>query len=162
MSSFARDRYVCIQNGCVRATRKRAAYTVLVALLTCLGLSGCNKGPAGLVPVSGKLTLDGKAWPRFGQINFSPVKPAEGHPVLPAMARVNDDGSFTILTPDAPGLLPGEYNIAVRCMLEARDERHRGKSAIPERYGSPQTSGLKVTIAEGSKPVVLNLDLQSK
>jgi hypothetical protein len=130
--------------------------------LACLGLTGCNKGPAGLVPVSGKLTLDGKGWPKYGQINFSPVKTVEGHPVLPAMARINDDGTFAILTPAAPGLVPGEYNIAIRCMLEASDERHAGKSAIPERYGNPRTSGLKVTVAEGSQPIVLNLDLKSK
>ena len=40
--------------------------------------------------MSGKLTLDGKAWPKYGQINFSPAKPAEGRPNLPAMARIND------------------------------------------------------------------------
>ena len=142
--------------------RKSAVSLAVLLLLTCVGLGGCNNGPAGLVPVSGKLTLDGKAWPKFGQINFSPVKPIEGHPVLPAMARVNDDGTFAILTPSAPGLVPGEYNVAITCMKEAADERHAGKSAIPDRYGSPRTSGLKVSIAEGSKPVVLNLDLQSK
>jgi hypothetical protein len=141
--------------------RKSAAYLAALLLLACIGLGGCNNGPAGLVPVSGKLTLDGKAWPKFGQINFSPVKPIEGHPVLPAMARVNDDGTFAILTPAAPGLVPGEYNVAITCMKEAGDERHAGKSAIPEHFGSPRTSGLKVTIAEGSKPVVLNLDLKS-
>ena len=162
MKNLVRDLPVCMRSDRDWFGRKSAVSIAVLTLLACIGLSGCNRGPAGLVPVSGKLTLDSKAWPKSGQINFSPVKPAEGHPVLPAMARIKEDGTFEILTPDAPGLLPGDYNVAVTCMKEAGDDRHAGKSAIPGRYSSPRTSGLKVTIAEGSKPVVLNLDLKSK
>jgi hypothetical protein len=55
-----------------------------------------------------------------------------------------------------------DYNIDIFCMREAGDEHHAGKSAIPERYKSPLTSGLKVTVVEGSQPVLLNVDIKSK
>ncbi len=114
-----------------RGGRSATARLAVLGLLAGVGMTGCNRGPAGLVAVSGKLTLDGHAWAKTGQINFSPVKPAPGHPILPAMARVNQDGSFAILTPAAPGLMPGEYSAAVRCWETSPDDRHAGKSAIP-------------------------------
>ena len=131
-------------------------------LLACLGLTGCNNHPAGIVPVSGKLTLDNGAWPTSGRISFSPLKPMPGHPVLPAAAKINDDGSFTIATEVAPGLVPGEYGVAIQCWKDAPDEKRAGKSAIAKKYGSPLTSGLKVTVDEGAKPIVLNWDIKSK
>jgi hypothetical protein len=144
------------------AKRSPAATLAVLALAAGVGLMGCNRGPAGLVPVSGKLTYDGGAWPKAGQINFSPVKPLPGHPVLPAMARLNEDGSFAIQTPSAPGLVPGEYNVAIQCWLEPPEDRRAGRSAVPNRYNSPQTSGLKVAVPEGSGPIVLNWDIPSK
>jgi len=138
------------------------ANTAFLALLICVAMTGCNRGPAGLVAVSGKLTLDGGPWPRQGQINFSPVKAAAGHPILAGMARVNADGSFSIQTPSSPGLLPGEYEVAITCWLNAPDDRHAGKSAVAERFNHPQTSGLKVTVPEGSAPIQLSWDIASK
>ena len=149
------------------ALRGLPAIAVLPILLACLGLNGCNNSrPAGVVPVSGKLTLDGGAWPRHGQITFSPLKPAAGYPTLPASARINDDGSFAITTEIAPGLVPGEYGVAVTCLAESseqwHDEQHASKSAIAARYRSVMTSGLKVTVAEGAKPIFLTWDIKSK
>ena len=142
----------------------RVAFSVcaILALVACAGLSGCNRSPAGIVPVSGKLTLDSSPWPKQGQISFASVKPAPGHPVLPAVAKIDPDGSFAIKTTAAPGLVPGEYNVAIQCWQEAPDEKHAGKSAIADRYRRPQTSKLTVTVPEGSPPIYLNWDIKSK
>jgi hypothetical protein len=142
--------------------RCAATALTIVALACFAGVSGCNRGPAGLVPVSGKLTLDGGAWPKAGQINFSPVKAEKGHPILPAMARINEDGTFEIKTEAAPGLVPGQYNAAILCWLESPDDRGGGKSAVADLYRSPLTSGLKVDVPEGSPPIKLNWDIKSK
>jgi hypothetical protein len=157
-----------VVSGSARTVRKKtgalrpAACLAWVALLACIAVTGCNRGPAGLVEVSGKLTLDNGPWPKQGQISFSPVKAAAGHPILVGMARVNADGSFSIQTPSSPGLVPGEYNAAVLCWLEAPDDNRAGKSAVAERYQHPQTSGLNVTVPEGSAPIRLNWDIKSK
>lgn len=142
---------------------RRATAALIVTALACLAtVSGCNRGPAGIVPVSGKLTLDGGAWPKAGQINFSVAKAEAGHPVLPAMARINEDGTFEIKTSAAPGLVPGHYNAAVLCWLESPDDYHGGKSAVANRYRSPLTSDLKVDVPEGSPPIHLTWDIKSK
>jgi hypothetical protein len=135
--------------------------TTTLAIFVLVGgvaVSGCNRGIPGLVPVSGKLTYKGGPWPRKGSINFSPVL-TEGKKLLPAMAHVEEDGSFVVKSADTPGMRPGEYLVTIRCWLEAPDESKSGKSAIPDKYSSPQTSGLKLTVPEGSGPIVQNWDI---
>ena len=145
-----------------RHLRTSVAFWAILPLLAAAGLGGCNRGPAGLVPVSGKLTLDGGPWPKQGVISFAPLNPAPGHPVLPGVAKIEPDGSFAIKTEVAPGLVPGEYLVAVQCWLDAPDEKREGKSAIAERYRNPQTSELKVSVPEGSGPIKLSWDIKSK
>ena len=143
------------------AGRRVTATLAIVALVASFALGGCNRVP-GLVSVSGKLTYDGGPWPKKGEIIFSPVAKTGDHPQLPAMAHVMDDGSFVAQTADSKGMMPGEYNTVIRCWLEPADEHHAGKSAIPERYGRPLTSGLKLTVPEGSPPMVVDWDIKSK
>jgi hypothetical protein len=81
---------------------------------------------------------------------------------LPAAAKIKDDGSFTVATPDAPGLVPGEYGAAIMCWKDPPDERHAGKSAIAARYNNPMTSELKVKVDDGAKPIFLSWDIKSK
>jgi hypothetical protein len=138
------------------------AIVTITCLLGSLALSGCNNYPAGLTPVSGKLTLDNKPWPKEGRVYFTPIKPLQGHPSLPAAARINPDGSFTVGNPASPGLVPGEYGAAIICATGESDEHHAGKSAVAARYASAETSGLKFTVDEGAKPIVLNWDIKSK
>jgi hypothetical protein len=143
---------------CLRAK----AAIALVILLGCFAWSGCNRGIPGLVKVTGKLTYDGGPWSKKGQVLFSPVKAAGDRPLLPAMAHLNEDGTFTVRSSTSNGMMPGEYNAVIRCWLVAPDDRHAGKSAVPQRYGSPLTSELKVTVPEGSKPIFVNWDIKSK
>jgi len=144
------------------AVRCVTAIVVVLALTGSLSLSGCSKSVPGLVPVSGKLTKNRGPWPKKGAINFTPLSTSAEHRVLPGMAHLEEDGSFTVLTPSGNGLMPGEYMAVVRCWLEGGDEHHAGKSAVPAIYGSPQTSPLKVTIPEGSGPIVLDWDIPAK
>ncbi|MGO9108795.1 MAG: hypothetical protein ACLP9L_06140, partial [Thermoguttaceae bacterium] len=109
-----------------------------------IAVDGCNRGISGLVPVSGKLTYNGGPWPKTGSINFSPL-PVEGKKLLPAMAHVEKDGAFVVKSADSLGLRPGEYLVTIRCWLETPSDNESGKSALPERYSSPNTSKLKLT-----------------
>ncbi len=144
--------------------------TTTLAIFVLMGgiaVSGCNRGISGLVPVSGKLTYNGGPWPKKGSINFSPVL-VEDKALLPAMAHVEEDGSFVVKSADSLGMRPGEYLVVIRCWLEGpgggENSRHKtsGKSAIPERYSDPRESGLKLTVPEGSGPIVLNWDIPSE
>jgi hypothetical protein len=146
-------------NAAGRRVRERLA---ILALSGCIALGGCHSGGIpGLVSVRGKLTYAGGAWPRKGEILFSQTNKVGTGPVLPAMAHINDDGTFVVQTFDAMGMTPGEYTAIIRCWLDAPGEGRKGKSAIPQRFGSPQTSGLNVTVPENSGPINLDWDIPS-
>ena len=73
-----------------------------------------------------------------------------------ASAPIRSGGSFTAT------LLPGDYDVAVRCV--AADESAESaanwaepKSLIPEKYTDAKTSGLRVTAASGMQPIKLDL-----
>jgi hypothetical protein len=154
------------------AAANRGAKTVLAifAVAGFLVVGGCNHGISGLVLVSGKLTSDGGPWPKRGSahsswsITFSCTKKEGSHPTLPAEAHIDEDGSFVVQTSDSKGMMPGEYVASIRCWIDdpSEDRSNKGKCAVAELYRRSQTSPLKVTIPEGSGPVVLNWDIPSK
>jgi hypothetical protein len=134
----------------------------LLMLSCAAGIAGCRKS-AGLVPVQGKVTLNGGAWPKAGTINFTPFKPAENFPAQPGTAHFDKDGAYAAKTGDALGLLPGEYRIAVFCWEKDSDDIHPGISSLPEKYANPSESGLTLKIEPGqSGPVIWNYDFPSK
>jgi hypothetical protein len=132
----------------------------LVALLVCFAAGGCDHGIPGLVSVSGKLTYAGGKWPKTGEILFSRDQGAGK--VLPAMAKINEDGTFVVMSSNSTGIAPGDYTAVIRCWLEAPNERrHESKSAVPARYSSAQTSPLKLKVPESSPPIRLDWDVPS-
>jgi hypothetical protein len=152
------------------AGRYAKAILAISALLGVIVVSGCSRGIPGLVPVSGKLTSDGGPWPKRGSahsawsITFSCTKKVGDHPTLPAEAHLNEDGSFVVQSSSSMGMVPGEYVASIRCWLEdpAEDGTNKGKSAVAEQYRRTQTSPLKVSVPEGSGPIVLDWDIPSK
>jgi hypothetical protein len=156
--------------GKTAAGRYAKAILAISALVGVIVVSGCNHGITGLVPVSGKLTSDGGPWPKkvsghsAWSITFSCTKKAGDHPTLPAEAHLNEDGSFVVQTSSSMGMAPGEYVASIRCWVEdpSEDGTNKGKNAVAERYRRPQTSPLKVSVPEGSEPIVLNWDIPSK
>ncbi len=135
----------------------RADYRLL-ALACIVALAGCRHDP-GIVPVSGKVTLNGGDWPKPGYIDFSPVEPAEGFPAVPAAARFDVAGNFVVKTGPRDGLMPGRYLVTVRCWERMPTLTDPGKNYAPERFSRPNTSGLELKVEPGSKPIVQNWDI---
>jgi hypothetical protein len=131
---------------------------------------GCGDGWPKLVPVSGKVTLDGKAL-IFKSVYFHPQP---GTPGTGAAAITKEDGSYTLLairygaTKVLPGAPPGAYRVVITeprvpvqaaMPAEAPDSRQpavglprpsRQRLAIPARYATPETTPLAVQVpAEG-------------
>ncbi len=135
--------------------RRTSTPAAFLALLVLAALTGCHRGP-GLVAVRGRLTLNGGAWPKSGVIFFSPAQAAEGLPQLVGMARFETDGSFSAMTGDAQGLMPGQYKIAIECWERSpsnEGKKEAGKCAMPEHYRFPATSGLELDVPPGSAPI---------
>lgn len=124
-----------------------------VMVAASLAATGCGRG-VKLVPVAGKVTLDGKPL-EFGAVMVQPkAGPA-------AQARINPDGTFRLGTfkPD-DGVIPGPATIRVICRKDITPpggEMVFGPNLIPDRYSRFDSSGLTAEIAAGMKPLEISL-----
>jgi hypothetical protein len=136
---------------------------VLAALLAVAAtVTGCGKGRA-LAPVSGKVTYQGKSLP-YGRVM---LQPQSGQP---STGDIQSDGTFQMVTPgEGTGASVGKNMVLIVCRerpspeakakaAAARQETSPGRSLIPEKYSSYDTSGITVDVHPGSnEPLVMTL-----
>lgn len=124
-------------------------------MLVCVILSGCWGGRTdGKVLVTGTVKYDRTPLPR-GSVLFRPTTGDGGS------GPIKSEGRFSV------ALLPGEYQLLVRCddgsaTISEQGEYMPGKSLIPERYGDAATSDLTVTVAPGMQPLQIDLSRSSE
>ena len=143
-----------------RPQRPMHAALCAACLVGLLAQAGCGRRPT-LVPVSGRVTLDGKPL-EFGSVMIQPT----GGPA--ARGTVRPDGGFTVGTfAPGDGAIVGPATVRVACYEQQRPgapppqgELALGKSLIPEKYTQFETSGITATVAAGMGP--LEIDLKSK
>lgn len=139
---------------------------VLVALIGC-GSSGTFtvSGPTGTV--SGKVTLDGKPVPVGSTVTFRHTKTAH----TPA-AIVGDDGAYTLQLAETLRVPVGVYTVGViapstgskapedlmKASLEPKKDA--GQPAIPAKFLNPDSSPLKLEVAEGQNTLDVKLTSQ--
>ncbi len=133
------------------------------ALLMLFFGSGCGGGTT-MVPVSGRVTLDGQ--------------PVEGASVMlhpqgegrPATGLTDARGEFQLTTVEEfDGAMLGAYRVTVSLVRPRGDVDYDTAEAgfdemsleyvVPQRYGDRETSGLTAQVERGMSP--LELDLQS-
>jgi hypothetical protein len=126
--------------------------------------AGCGRSRLDTVPVSGKVTYRGSPVP-WGTVSFQPTDPKASRP---ALADINVDGSYEVATLEHDkGLMAGEYKVSVyaaktplfRPNAEQQAAAARIKLPTPERYASPDTSGLTLTVAPGDGPKSFDIEL---
>jgi hypothetical protein len=159
------SRAKCVSTPSLRLGRTLAALALLTLPV------GCGKGEPGLVPVSGRVTLNGGPWPKEGTITFTPAGAVEGSDRAqsrPGSGKFDIEGSFTVGSFEpADGLFPGRYQVGIEC-LEAEpgmDDKGRmvgGKSLIPKKFQSGATSGLSFVVKPGERSAVASLDVKTK
>jgi hypothetical protein len=137
---------------------------------------GCGDGPR-LVPVSGKVTLDGK--PLFHKSVY--FHPQPGTPGNGAADVTKEDGSYRLLyirsgaTKVFPGAPPGAYRVVIAEAKIAAKEAPKGaeppgpepaviptmpwrkRPVIPARYSNPETTPLSVEVSAGGGTIDLEL-----
>jgi len=127
--------------------------SVAVALLAVAPIAGCGKkiaGPAGSVPVAGKITCGGEAVPQ-GTIIFQADKGGS------VTVKIGSGGTFQTM------LVPGEHLVVVNAKdgVDTMDETGKpvpARSLVPEKYASGKTSGLKVTVSPKGDPLTIALE----
>jgi hypothetical protein len=135
------------------------ALSALPALLAVAVLgTSCGDGRRPVFPVRGQVLDEGKPTPG-ALVIFHPQGDPDPRAPRP-VARVAADGSFaptTYRTDD--GAPAGDYAVTVAWVNEVdnqnapREEQKEPRNLLPDRYGKPETSGLRVRINPGRNEV---------
>ena len=112
------------------------ASLLCVALLFCL--SGCGSS-SSLLPVEGKVTVDGQALTR-GSIAFHPDAKKQ-NTLKKALGGEIKDGTYTIYTDGKPGAPPGWYNVTVAAATEADTSKVDTIKSLEALPKPPETLG---------------------
>jgi hypothetical protein len=125
-------------------------------LVVFAAITGCSNSE--LVPLSGKVTLDGAPLPT-AIITFMNVSNGPS-----GYGSVQENGSYFAKTGGQSGLKPGDYQISVVAYQpEEVIDRTRAKNPkviTLERYANPQTSGFNHTL--GPSGGTFDIELTSK
>jgi hypothetical protein len=123
-------------------------------------VSGCGE-KRGLVRVRGHVTFDGGPPPKPGFLTFGPTKAAEGFPQRPGQASFAEGGMFEATSyQPGDGLTPGTYRVNVICVEHDPAPAPGGLEAVT--YVAPEYKGQEITVAAGSGPLDLSIDVPLK
>ena len=135
-----------------------AASALTLALAMALGSAGCGGGEPGVIPVSGRITYKGEPV-TTGEVYFSP----ESSSNRGAQGTLDSNGNYTLGTFSAnDGAYAGTYKVSVVSrgpdkpipakkvgkVLE-EDMQGTGDPLIPQKYFTPDASGLKAEVTDG-------------
>jgi hypothetical protein len=124
------------------------------SLMAVVALSGCSPDRPKTIPLTGRVTINGKAPGEVGQLYFTPTKTADGYSSRPASGAFTTDGNYRVMswTPD-DGLVPGHYAVSVA-------PADPNKTAIPAKYQQNTTSGLEVDVPIDQRKIEYNIELR--
>ncbi len=136
-----------------------------IPLLSAAGCGGRRPGPP-LVPVTGKVTFDGRPV-HPGVVTFFDAE------LQGTSATIGPDGRYRVSCDRGPGLPAGEYRVTVQAIEPAADpdrpslphesvlERPRPRSTVLAAFQSPDQTPLRFTVgpADGGEELVCDLSL---
>lgn len=136
--------------------------TVLHSLFSCflpVGLllvstTGCGPSGPNVVPVSGKVLIDGQPL-TFGYVRFVPTGGRASD------AEIQSDGTFELrYSGDQKGALVGEHRVEIAASLTLTPTKVKWHA--PKKYASIGTSGLTYTVDGPKDDVVLEIEWQGR
>lgn len=139
----------------------------LIAVLAVIWtLTGCGERRPPMTEVRGSVTFRGEPL-RFGTVFLKSDDPELRH--IPT-AKIQPDGTFCFSVSRSRtewvGAPLGEYGVSVLCyasdapdfVSKTGQDGELGKSLIPEKYQNPATSGIRVKVERGMKPLDIVLE----
>jgi hypothetical protein len=128
----------------------RKVVCLITLALGVIAMVGCSDGLPPRIPVSGKVTIDGRPV-TFGSVRFVP---ADGG--RQATAQIGKDGSFTLTAyTTGDGCVPGTHRVAVYSFEEVNEVS--GRYFVPKKYSVANSSGLSYTINEPTDSLKIEL-----
>ena len=124
------------------------SYPLALAIALLAALSGCDSSGVGrLVPVRGKVTLDGQPL-TTGSLVYMPSAEKGNTSNYEPAATINADGTYQLFTAQRDGAPIGWYKVWVVAQAPADDKNPYAptKSLIPARYAEPGTSKLEIEV----------------
>lgn len=124
-----------------------AVSRALTAVLLTAALAGCGKGTGPtLVPVVGKVTIDGKPATNGG-VSFRDV--ATG--MIQPGASILADGTYSLVHHRRPGAPAGQYRVVVFVNEPLKPGVDRlPRVIVNKKYTNPNTTPLMVEVDEGA------------
>ena len=136
-----------------------------VATLSVLLLTGCGGDDATLVPVVGKVTLDGSPLGK-GSVRFQPDKAKGNTFVSEPIGEIGADGSYKLTTGGKPGAPVGWYKVSVNgaSSSEIPDSTKplAVKSPIAVRFNDPTQSNLSVEVVASGAAGAYDLKVSAR
>jgi hypothetical protein len=136
---------------------------LLVGFVVVLAL-GCGGGSKGVVPVSGKVTLDGKPLPN-ATVMFSPIADPGSIDAGPgSSAKTNEKGEYTLqASTGKKGAQVGKHRVTISSLspqITEGDERPRGGPPLVDKIPAKYRDMTREVPAGGTDQ--MNFELTSK
>jgi hypothetical protein len=143
-----------------RSTNACVFVGMMTVLLAALAGCGATDSPA-LLPVAGQVRFGGKPLTRGTVVLYPDARKGNTSKHEPR-GTIQADGRYQIATHPRAGAPPGWYKVAVRATEpgDAKNPYALPRSLIPEKFQSPDTSGL--TLEVRSDPPAAAYDLELK
>jgi hypothetical protein len=139
-------------------------------LVACFCVVGC--GDPELHPVTGKVTLDGKAYPRL-LVYMRPIK-GEVDKFRLGVGETDQTGSLTLRSTAGDGLAEGKYRVSFSCMVakgggvdelnpnEKYDDNPKliTEELVPLPYASDADSPVEFEISPGTNEFVYDIPVE--
>lgn len=130
----------------VRLRRALACFGFLTALAL---VAGCGSGKPAPYPVSGNVTVGGKA-PDGALVRLHPIDDSGPDAVRP-LGYVQADGSFKLTShAEGDGAPAGRYKVTVEWRPKKKSTTEAdGPDRLQGRYADPKASKIEVTVNKG-------------
>lgn len=113
---------------------------------------GCGPQGPKLYPVSGKVTLKDGTPVKYGHVILH-ADASQGNSTNEVAQGTIRNGEYTINTGMRPGAVAGAYKVSIEAADEVDEKNpYFTKWFAHEKYVNPETSGLKMVVAEAAEP----------
>lgn len=147
-----------------RLQRTIRSVTIL-SLGILVGVASCGGDSAGLVPVSGKVFLEGQPLPR-GSVSYRPDASRGNKSLHHPTGEIDAQGNYELMTVGKKGAPPGRYKVLVFA-AEPTGPGPYGTPAMPRwlhdvRYTSEETTNLSVEVVAQPSSGAYDLKLRKE
>jgi hypothetical protein len=121
---------------------------------------GCGGGDTKMVPVSGKVTVNGKAL-TSGSVTYKPDKKKGNTFGEEPMGEINAQGEYTLSVRGKPGAPPGAYKVIVSSTGATTEDNTKvsAKNTVNPTYLSADITPLEVEVVKDPAPGRYDLKL---